>query len=140
MPLEKLYQLPNERSRRLTTLAPNEIIVEISAPIKPHVSRGTYLKVMDRRVWQFAEVSVAVQLSFDGDRVRDARVVFGGVAPVPWRVPAAEKTIRNRNLDDSTIAEAAELSVDEAKPLTHNGYKVQLVKAIVRRSLETLRR
>jgi CO/xanthine dehydrogenase FAD-binding subunit len=46
--------------------------------------------------------------------------------------------IRGRRLDERLISDAAEASVIEARPLTMNGYKVDLTKALVRRVLTVI--
>jgi xanthine dehydrogenase YagS FAD-binding subunit len=76
LPVAELYRLPDEENRELTTLAPDELIIELEVP-QPDAS--TYLKEMDRARWSFALVGVAAARF--GDEIR-----FGlaGVAPIPW--------------------------------------------------------
>ena len=108
LPVSELYRLPKEGARETTTLAPNELILEVEVPV-PEAS--TYLKAMDRRKWAFPLVGVAA--------VRDAagiRIALAGVAPIPW-----------------TLDEAAAL--DEATPLPGTAYKVEIARALVRRAL-----
>ena len=54
-------------------------------PPSPFADHSHYLKVRDRASYEFALVSVAAGLEMDGKRVRDARIVLGGVAHRPWR-------------------------------------------------------
>jgi len=138
IPLEDLFQLPHEGSRQLTTLEPQEIITGVRVPAPAEGSKGTYLKAMERKVWAFALVSVALQLVMDGDMVRDARVVLGGVAPRPWRLPQAEKALRNQHKSPAVISEAAELATKGAQPIGHNRYKIALVKAMVTEALSSI--
>ena len=109
LPVAELYRLPTEDDREVTTLAPDELILELEVP-KPDAS--TYLKAMDRRKWSFALVGVAVARSSAG-----ARIVLAGVAPIPWTLESAAA------LDDST-------------PLPGTAYKVEIARALVRRALE----
>ena len=67
--------------------------------------------------------------------VKDARIVLGGVAPVPWRVPAAEKFLTGKNLTASVLAEVGKIALADAKPLDKNAYKVPLTQTLVRRAL-----
>ena len=90
IPVEDLFQLPREDSRQLTVLEPGEIITGIHIPGPPGESMGIYLKAMERRVWSFAKASIAVQMNFTGAEIKNARVVLGGVAPIPWRLPQLE--------------------------------------------------
>ncbi len=75
-------------------------------------------------------------LEMDARTVRSARVVLSGVAPVPWRVPAVERVLTGSTLDGDTIERAAAAAVDGAEPLTHNAYKVALVRGLVTDELE----
>jgi xanthine dehydrogenase YagS FAD-binding subunit len=61
--------------------------------------------------------------------------VLGGVAPIPWRVPAAEKFLTGKNLSPDVLAEAGKIALAEAKPLEKNAYKVPLTQTLVRRAL-----
>ena len=76
LPLAELYRLPTEDDRSTTTLAPDELIVELDVP-RPDAS--VYLKAMDRRRWAFALVGVAAARFGE-----DVRFGLAGVAPIPW--------------------------------------------------------
>jgi xanthine dehydrogenase YagS FAD-binding subunit len=104
-------------------------------PMTADGTRSTYLKAMDRKVWAFALVGVAAVIELDAGVVRNARIVLGGVATVPWRVPAAERSLIGARANEETFAQAAEIAAAEAVALSHNGYKVPLLKALVRRAL-----
>ncbi len=97
------------------------------------------MKAMDRKAWAFALASVAAQIKLDGDTVREARLVLGGIAPIPWRVPGAEAALRGQRLDDVAIARSTELAIEGAQPLGHNGYKLPLIKGIITEALTALR-
>ena len=86
---------------------------------------------MERRVWAFALVSVALQLSLDDSVVKDARVVLGGVAPRPWRLFGAEALLQNRRVTPEVIGQVAEDAVSGAKPLKQNHYKLPLIKGML---------
>jgi xanthine dehydrogenase YagS FAD-binding subunit len=87
------------------------------------------VKLMEKQSfdWPLAEAAVSL-----GD---DARVVLGAAAPVPWRSREGEALIRGKPIDDKLAAEAAKAAVSGAKPLQHNGYKVPLLEAAVKRAL-----
>jgi xanthine dehydrogenase YagS FAD-binding subunit len=76
LPIAELYRLPTEDDRSTTTLAANELIVELDVP-RPDAS--VYLKAMDRKRWAFALVGVAAARFGD-----DVRLGLAGVAPIPW--------------------------------------------------------
>lgn len=109
----------------------DEIITEIQVPTPASDTKQVFLKWAERKAIDFAEVSVATAISSS-----DAKIVLGGVAPIPWRATGAEAALPD-------VDAAAEASVDGAFPLPANGtgnqgnaYKIQLTKAMVKRALE----
>jgi xanthine dehydrogenase YagS FAD-binding subunit len=138
VPISEFFAPPDEDRRRETTLAPGEIVTKIRLPGFAPDERSTYRKAMDRKVWAFALVGVAARVVMDGDRVSEARLVLGGVAPVPWRVPDAEAVLVGSTLDTDVIDRAAEAALTGAIPLARNEYKIPLAKALVRRALADL--
>jgi xanthine dehydrogenase YagS FAD-binding subunit len=134
--LEKFFILPSEEPTRENVLEPAEIITEIRVPTSPFAARSTYLKFKERDSLDFALSAVAAALEMDPTGVvRQARLVLGGVAPVPWRVPLAEEFLIGKHLDPATLAEAARLALRGASPLSKNAYKVPLTQTLVRRAL-----
>ncbi|MBI2940722.1 MAG: xanthine dehydrogenase family protein subunit M [Chloroflexi bacterium] len=138
IPIEELFVVPTEDRRRLTALAPDELIVEVQVSRPAPGQRSRYLKAMDRAIWAFALVSVAANLRLDGGRIAEARLVLGGVAPKPWRAHDAEAALAGRPLDTAAIADATRAAVRGAQPLVHNAYKVPLAEGLVKRILEDL--
>ncbi len=119
-------------------LRAGELITEVRVPEAALGRRGTYLKAMDRKAWSFALVSVAAAAKLERGVARDVRLILGGVAPVPWRVIAAEKGLEGTALDDASCADAADRLLAGATPLRDNGYKVTLARELVRRALRSL--
>jgi xanthine dehydrogenase YagS FAD-binding subunit len=136
IPLNKFFTLPSEGNiRRENVLKNEEIITEINVPASPVAARSTYLKFKERESLDFALASAAVAVQIVNGTVRDARIVLGGVAPIPWRVPAAEKFVTGKTLAPDVLAETAKIALAEAKPLEKNAYKVPLAQTLVRRAL-----
>lgn len=92
------------------------------------------LKAMDRRVWEFALVSVAVRISMREGKLTEARIACGGVANVPHRAPEAEGAGRLRP-SDALFSRAVTRAVEGASPLAKNGYKVSLLRDRMLRAL-----
>ncbi len=137
IPLDRFFTLPSEGSiRRENVLRDDEIITEIQVPASRLAARSTYLKFKERSSLDFAlsAVAAAVELGPDG-AVRQARLVLGGVAPIPWRAPKAEAYLVGKRLGAGELAEAARLALDGAAPLSRNAYKVPLTQTLVRRAL-----
>jgi xanthine dehydrogenase YagS FAD-binding subunit len=125
-----LLVLPADRPDRENVLEPGELIVAVHVPRTPRARRSRYLKVRDRASFDFAVVSVAAAV----DRAAgEARLVAGGVGTIPWRLRASERAVV-----EAGVAAAAERAGDGARPLAHNGFKVALLRNIVRRVLEDL--
>ncbi|TME29598.1 MAG: xanthine dehydrogenase family protein subunit M [Chloroflexi bacterium] len=138
MKLADLFVTPKAKDRREHALRPAELITEVRVSEASLARKGTYLKAMDRKAWSFALVSVAAAAKIERGIARDVRIVLGGVAPVPWRVVAAEKGLEGSALDDAACTDAADRMLAGATPLRDNGYKVTLARELVRRALRSL--
>jgi xanthine dehydrogenase YagS FAD-binding subunit len=106
-----LYRLPSDDNRDVTTIAPDELILELEMP-RPEAS--TYLKAMDRRRFSFAIVGVAAA-RFD----HGVQLALAGVAPIPWAIGSLDE-------------------LDEATPLPGTTYKVEVARTLVRRAVEAV--
>ena len=116
-------------------LEPGEIVTEIV--VKPDAEAVThYEKFRIRKSLDFAIVSLASSYKAGG---KDIRLVLGGVAPVPVELTKVEEYLVGKELTDDVIAAAAELSVEGALPIRNNEYKVQEVRVMVKRFLESIR-
>ncbi len=136
--LADLFRVPQGKERREHTLRGGEVITAVRVPEAALQRRGAYLKAMERKAWSFALVSVAAAGRVRDGRLRDLRIVLGGVAPVPWRVPEAERALEGRAPDDAACGEASEILLAAARPLRDNGYKLPLARELVRRALRQL--
>jgi len=137
MPLEKFFTLPTKGNvRRENVLLPGELVTSIRVPSSSLAARSTYLKFKERLSLDFALVSAAaaVELGALGE-IRAGRLVLGGVAPVPWRLPEAESFLAGKRFTPEVAAEAARIALQGAKPLAKNGFKIPLAQALVRRAL-----
>lgn len=137
VPAAEFFTLPRLDVSRENVLTSNEVLADITVPAASGL-RSTYAKVLDREAWTHAVVSVALALEMDGDLIRRAGVVLGGVAPIPWQVPAVQDLLAGRRLTETLAVQAGRLAVDRAQPLSKNGYKVQLTETLVRRTLLSL--
>jgi len=138
VPMEKFFVTPREDVRRENVLLPNEILTAIDVPSAPAGSRAIYVKEMVREVWDFALCSVAAMVTVKDGVVTEARIVLGGVAPVPYRAAKAEAALMGKPLDEANAAAAGVAAVDGARPLAKNAYKVPLTQAVVKRALLSL--
>ncbi len=138
VPLDAFFVLPAKDILRENVLDPAEIVTEVLVPPPPSGLVGAYRKVRERGAWDFALAGVAVGIVRREGRVSDARIVLGGVAPIPWRSRGAEDALRGRKLDPESAALAADAAVRGAEPLERNGYKVPLARGAVEETLLAL--
>jgi xanthine dehydrogenase YagS FAD-binding subunit len=132
------FKLPAENPARENILANDEVLAEIRLPAVKNGARSTYHKEMDRESWTHAVVSVAVVMEMDGQVCKNARVVLGGVAPIPWRVPKVEAMLAGKRITPELAAQAGPAAVEGARPLAKNQYKVPLTQAVVKQTIVTL--
>jgi xanthine dehydrogenase YagS FAD-binding subunit len=144
VPIEAFFTLPRPERRRLTALEPGDLIAGITIPPWPAGrTASTYLKAMDRALWSFALVGVAVCVTWaagDGERrvVEEVRIALGSVAPIPRRAGAAEQVLRGQAITPERAAAAGQAAFAGARPLAENGYKLRLVSGLVERALLSL--
>jgi len=98
-------------------------------------SRSAYHKVMDRETWTHALVSAAVLMQMDKGVCKRARIVLGGVAPIPWRLDAVEQMLAGQTITADLAAKAGERAIEGARPLQKNRYKVPMTQALVARAI-----
>jgi CO/xanthine dehydrogenase FAD-binding subunit len=118
-----------------TILESAELVREIRVPRCAEGTRSAYLKFRIREAIDFPVAAAAVRIVLDGRAVQDARVVLGAAAPYPVRAHAAEDYLRGKTLSHETAERAAGLALQGSIALAQNDYKLQILKAMVRRAL-----
>ena len=132
VPIAEFFVLPSERLDHETVLGVGEYVSAIEIPGGSAGGVQWFEKVMQRAAWDFALVSLAAVRREDGA----VRLVFGGVAPKPWRVSeSVEEDVASGGLSEDDIATLAERAMYDAKPLAKNGYKVEMAAAVLRRGI-----
>ena len=119
-------------------LQAGEILSEVVIPPASPRSRSVYLKAKERQAMDFALASVALAVDVANGTVSEARLVLGGVAPVPYRVHGVEDAIAGMRTDEIDAAQVGRIAAEGAMPLSDNGYKVRLVSGLVARAVRTL--
>ncbi len=138
MPLENFYILPRQNVRRENILEGNQFLKEIKIPLPENGSKSVYYKFKERGTWDFAVVSAAVTGTVSGRVCRDIKIVLGGVAPVPWRLKKAEDFIKGKQLTEEVIRQGAKEALKDARPLEENGYKIDLVEAVLLEAVSSI--
>lgn len=129
---------PGSTPKREHSLRPGELITAVELPALPRPLKSGYLKVRDRQSYEFALTSAAVALHVRGGVIRAAKVAAGGVGTVPWKLTAVEKHLVGQRPSASLWAAAAQTAAEGARPLQHNGFKVDLLQRTVERQLRTV--
>ena len=132
------FVLPSQNPARENALVATELLTGVRIPTPAAEVVSTYLKITDREAWTHAEVSVAVVLHVDGDRIRTAGVVLGGVAPIPWRLTEVEHVLSGTSLSAAVAGQAGALAIAQARPLAKNGHKLPMTSVAVERALMRL--
>jgi xanthine dehydrogenase YagS FAD-binding subunit len=138
IPFTDFHRLPGNTPERDNVLDRGDLIVAIEVPANVEARASHYLKVRDRASYEFALVSVAAALATDGRRIRSARLAMGGVAHKPWRLTAAERSLRGISLEDiDGLRSVIAASFIDARPLAHNAFKVELAQRVALRAMQT---
>ncbi|WP_298091752.1 xanthine dehydrogenase family protein subunit M [uncultured Sphingomonas sp.] len=138
IPFADFHRLPDDQPDRDTSLDPGELVTAVALPPLPSGTRSTYRKVRDRASYAFALVSVGAALKMEGDRIKDVRIAFGGVAHKPWRATKAEAALRDGRATHQLFLEAAAAEFAEARPLRDNAFKPTLASRTLAAVLEEL--
>jgi len=137
VPAGEFFVLPAKDPTRENVLEPGEVLTEIRVPSAAGW-RSAYLEARERAAFDWPLVAVAVAVKAEGGVVKDARVVLGQVATIPWRSAPAEKALLGKPLGAASAEAAGKAAVLGAEPMTDNGYKVDLVTTLVRRAVVSL--
>ena len=138
MELKDFFAGPNEQQMQEHVLRRGEIVTGVSMPKPLPGTRSIFLKAQDRTGEDFALASVAMNLRMWYGEVARANVILGGVAPIPYRSHEAEEYLVGRAVEEVKASDVAELALCHARPLRHNGFKVNLAKNLVRHGVETI--
>ncbi len=127
--------LPSKRMDLETTLQPAEFVSAVLLPDASSGAKQLYRKLTQRGAWDFALASIAGVKRADGS----VRLAMGGVSPRPWRVPeSVEEDVASGGLDEDSVNALAERALYDAKPLSKNGYKVDLAASLLRDAMREL--
>ncbi|HUG93744.1 MAG TPA: FAD binding domain-containing protein [Planctomycetaceae bacterium] len=137
LPLEFFYQTPRHERQGVTVLKPGQVLTHVRLPAAGGTLSASY-DVLQLNGLDWPLASAACCLHVDGGVggvVRQARVVLGHVAPVPWVSQEAARALVGRPVTEDTAVAAASAAVERATPLSNNAYKVQIARAAVKRAI-----
>ena len=126
---------PSTDITRMTVLRPGDLLTAIRIPSTWAGATFYFEKVRDRQVWDFPLVNIASAAVFSGGTIERIRIAVNGVAAHPLRLKQVEDAVRGKTRDEATADMAGKLAVEGALPLRYNGYKVPLMRNLVKRAI-----
>lgn len=135
VPFAEYFIGPRTDVLRENILQRTDLLMDVQVPPPVAGAKGSFLKVTNRNVYDFAIVNVATWLKLNNGVVEDARVVLSGVAPTPHRSTAAEQVVKGKRIDATVAKQAADQALLRARPMSDNAYKVDVAKTLIQRSL-----
>jgi xanthine dehydrogenase YagS FAD-binding subunit len=132
--LAKFFRAPQSENEREHDLKTNEIVTEIIVPPANGAKSAQY-EVRQKQAFDWPLSLASVALWMDGNTVKQATIVLGAAAPVPWISQEAAKALVGKSLNEQTADAAGQAAVSIAQPLSRNAYKVQLTRVAVKRAI-----
>src|SRR6202521_4854929 len=120
---------------RMTVLEPGDLLTTIRIPATWAGAQFYFEKVRERQVWDFPIVNVAAVFVVSGGKIDRSRIAVNAVAAHPMRLASVEAAIAGKPRNEETARIAGELAVQGAQPLAHNGYKIPLMRNLVKRAI-----
>jgi xanthine dehydrogenase YagS FAD-binding subunit len=126
---------PGTDITRMTVLAPGELLTAVRIPSTWASAQFYFEKVRDRNVWDFPLLNVASAARFSGGNIQSIRIVINAAAARPLRLHAVEAAVIGKPRNEQTAMLAGELAIEGAQALRHNGYKIPLMRNLVKRAI-----
>jgi len=136
MSIPELYQKAWDEPTAHNSLQQGDLIVRVEVPAQER--RSAYIQMSEKSVFDWALVSCAAAAKVNDGKLSDVKIFLGAVSNVPYQVQAANDFLEGKTPDQAATAKAADLLLEKAHVQAHNGYKVPIVRALVRRTLAQL--
>jgi len=136
IPAEKFFLIPQGQQDREHNLRPDEFVSEVILPGKKTPGlRAAHYEIRQKEAFDWPYATAAVALEMVGSTVKNARVVMGHVAPIPWISLEAAQALVGKAITQATAEQAAQAAVAKAKSLGHNEQKITLARVAVKRAI-----
>jgi xanthine dehydrogenase YagS FAD-binding subunit len=132
---ENYFIGPGTDITRMTVLQPGELLTAIRIPATWAGAHFYFEKIRDRPVWDFPLVNIAAAAFDTGDKIDRIRIAMNGLAAHPMRLTAVEAAVQGKSRNAATADMAGQMAIQGASPLRYNGYKVPLMRNLVRRAI-----
>ncbi len=133
--MQDFYVAPEKSLVNETALQPGELITKIFVPVAQPGTRSAYQKYGEKESFDWPLADAGVVLVMDGQRCREASIVLGVAAPTPIRSHAAEALLTGKVLDEALARAAGKEAMQDATPLSKNGFKTQLFQTAIYRTI-----
>jgi xanthine dehydrogenase YagS FAD-binding subunit len=134
LPLANFYVTPKLASQGVTVLKPGQLISHVWLPAAGITQSASY-EVLQLRGLDWPQAAAAACVELESGFVREAHIVLGHVAPIPWMATAAGRLLAGQAINEETAEAAGQAAVEGATPLSGNDYKIPMVRAAVKRAL-----
>jgi xanthine dehydrogenase YagS FAD-binding subunit len=132
---ENYFIGPSIDITKMTILKPGDLLTSIRIPGTWAGAQFYFEKVRDRAVWDFPLVNVASAMVMSGNNIQRIRIAVNGVAAHPVRLTAVEAAVTGKPRNEETAEMAGQLAIQGAEPLQYNGFKVPLLRNLVKRAI-----
>ena len=132
---ENYFIGPSIDITKMTILKPGDLLTSIRIPGTWAGAQFYFEKVRDRAVWDFPLVNVASAMVMSGNNIQRIRIAVNGVAAHPVRLTAVEAAVAGKPRNEETAEMAGQLAIQGAEPLQYNGFKVPLLRNLVKRAI-----
>jgi len=126
---------PGTDITRMTVLAPGELLTAIRIPSTWAGAKFYFEKVRDRNVWDFPLLNVAAAAKYAGENIESIRIVINAAAATPLRLHAVEAAVVGKPRNEATATLAGQIAIQGAQALRYNGYKIPLMRNLVKRAI-----
>lgn len=134
--IAELYSKAWDNPTAHNSLEAGDLILKVEIPVQSQ--RSVYLQISEKAAFDWALVSCAAAARVDGKKLSQVKIAFGSVSPVPHQSTAANAFLEGKTFSDEVAAKAADLLLERAQSHGENGYKIPIMRALVRRTLEQL--
>jgi len=114
---------------------PNRLCTKVTLPRSQDQEQAAYKRVASRAFAHWPLVEVIVRLQIQRNEIRFARVIVGGVAPIPLRLHHVEAALVGQVAQVTVLENAADIAISQAKPLPLTAYKVSILRELVLQTL-----
>jgi xanthine dehydrogenase YagS FAD-binding subunit len=137
MTIAEFYAKAWDNPTAHNSLEPGDLVLKVEVPVQQR--RSAYLQVSEKSMFDWALVSCAAAAKVEGGKFSQARIVLGAVGNVPYQVEAANHLLEGQVLEDALAARVADAVLANAHAQSQNGYKIQMARTLIRRSLAQLK-